>query len=101
MSGGIDLDIDLTSGEFWGRNPHEELAWLRANSPVHRDERSGVWGITRYDHVKEVEGDAATCSNAQGIRPDTGATPMLIDLDDPEHRRRRQLVSEGFTPRRV
>ncbi|HEX4493017.1 MAG TPA: cytochrome P450 [Acidimicrobiia bacterium] len=101
MSGGIDLDIDLTSGEFWGRNPHEELAWLRAHSPVHWDERGGVWGITRFDHVKEVEGDAATFSNAQGIRPDTGPTPMLIDLDDPEHRRRRQLVNEGFTPKRV
>jgi cytochrome P450 family 142 subfamily A polypeptide 1 len=101
MQGDIDLDIDLTSGEFWGRNPHAELAWLRTNSPVHRDERGGVWGITRYDHVKEVEGDPATFSNAQGIRPDTGPTPMLIDLDDPEHRRRRQLVSEGFTPRRV
>jgi cytochrome P450 family 142 subfamily A polypeptide 1 len=101
MQGDIDLDIDLTSGEFWGRNPHTELAWLRANSPVHWDERGGVWGITRFDHVKEVEGDPATFSNAQGIRPDTGPTPMLIDLDDPEHRRRRQLVSEGFTPRRV
>ena len=40
-------------------------------------------------------------SNANGVRPEAGATPMLIDLDDPAHRRRRQLVAEGFTPRRV
>jgi cholest-4-en-3-one 26-monooxygenase len=94
-------DIALTSGEFWGRNPHAELAWLRANSPVHWDEAGRVWGITRYEHVKEVETDPATFSNAQGIRPEMGGTPMLIDLDDPAHRRRRRLVAEGFTPRRV
>ena len=27
-------DIDLVSGAFWGRNPHEELAWLRRHAPV-------------------------------------------------------------------
>ena len=25
-------DIDLISGEFWGRNPHEAFAWMRANA---------------------------------------------------------------------
>jgi cholest-4-en-3-one 26-monooxygenase len=93
--------INLMSGEFWGRNPHDELSWLRANTPVYWDEAAQVWGITRYDHVKEIETNPQVFSNANGIRPDTGATPMLIDLDDPAHRRRRQLVAEGFTPRRV
>ena len=94
-------DISLLSGDFWGRNPHEELTWLRANSPVWWDENSNIWGIARYDHVKEIETNAAVFSNANGVRPEAGATPMLIDLDDPAHRRRRQLVAEGFTPRRV
>ncbi len=94
-------DIDLVSGAFWGRNPHAELAWLRANDPVYWDGIGKVWGITRYDHVKEVEGNPEVFSNANGIRPHGGGTPMLIDLDDPAHRRRRQLVAEGFTPRRV
>jgi Cytochrome P450 len=93
--------INLMSGDFWGRNPHAELAWLRANAPVYWDEAAQVWGITRYEHVKEIETNPQVFSNASGIRPDTGATPMLIDLDDPAHRRRRQLVAEGFTPRRV
>ena len=26
---------------------------------------------------------------------------MMIDMDAPEHFRRRRLVSEGFTPRRI
>lgn len=94
-------DINLLSGDFWGRNPHDELSWMRANEPVYWDDASQIWGISLYDHVKEVETNAAVFSNANGVRPEAGATPMLIDLDDPAHRLRRKLVAEGFTPRRV
>ena len=93
--------MDLVSGEFWGRNPHEELAWLRANDPVHFDEANGVWGITRYEDVREISRDPERFSSAGGIRPDTGPTPMMIDMDDPAHLARRKLVNKGFTPRRV
>lgn len=92
-------DIDFVSGEFWGRNPHDELAWLRANAPVYWDGQ--VWGITRYADLKAISKDPATFSNAQGIRPDSGPIPMMIDMDDPEHFQRRKLVNRGFTPRRV
>jgi cholest-4-en-3-one 26-monooxygenase len=95
------LDISLVSGDFWGRDPQAELAWLRQHDPVHWDEAGGVWGIATYADVKAVATDPATFSSAGGIRPDTGATPMMIDMDDPGHLRRRKLVSRGFTPRRV
>ena len=62
---------------------------------------AGVWGITRYADVKEISKDPETFSNAGGIRPDSDALPMMIDTDAPEHVRRRRLVSEGFTPRRI
>ena len=91
----------IVSGAFWGRNPHGELRWMREHDPVYWDEDGGVWGIARYDHIKEIESDPATFSNAGGIRPDTGPIPMMIDMDDPEHRNRRKLVSKGFTPNRV
>lgn len=93
--------MDLVSGEFWGRNPHEELTWLRANDPVHLDEANGVWGITRYEHVKEISKAPAAFSSAGGIRPETGAIPMMIEMDDPAHFARRKLVNKGFTPQRV
>jgi cytochrome P450 family 142 subfamily A polypeptide 1 len=93
--------MDLVSGEFWGRNPHEELAWLRANDPVHFDEANGVWGITRYDHVREISKDPERFSSTGGIRPDNGPMPMMIEMDDPAHLARRKLVNKGFTPRRV
>ncbi len=92
-------DIDLISGAFWGRNPHDAFTWMRANAPVYWDGRA--WGITRHADLKAVSKDPGTFSNAQGIRADAGAIPMMIDMDDPEHLRRRKLVNKGYTPRRV
>jgi cytochrome P450 family 142 subfamily A polypeptide 1 len=92
-------DIDFTEGDFWRRNPHDSFAWMRANAPVYWD--GSRWGVTRYDDLKAVSKDPATFSNAQGIRPDSGPLSMMIDMDDPEHFRRRKLVNKGYTPRRV
>jgi len=96
-----DLHIGLTDGTFYGGNPFPAFAWMRAEAPAYFDEASGVWGITRYADVKEISKDPETFSNAGGIRPETTALPMMIDFDAPEHVRRRRLVSEGFTPKRI
>lgn len=93
--------ICLVDASFWGRNPHDELAWLRANAPVWRDPKSGVWGVATYDLVKHVSTHPETFSSAGGIRPDYDPSPMMIDMDDPAHRQRRKLVNKGFTPQRV
>ncbi|HMD44686.1 MAG TPA: cytochrome P450 [Acidimicrobiales bacterium] len=93
--------IDLLSGDFWASNPQRELAWLRRHDPVYWDAAAGVWGITTYEHVREVSRDPSLFSSAGGARPDSGALPMMIDMDDPAHRDRRRLVSSGFTPRQV
>ncbi len=97
----VEARIDLVDGAFWGRDPQEELAWLRANAPVWRDPANGVWGIATYDLVKHVSTHPQQFSSAGGIRPDHPGTAQLIDLDDPAHKLRRKLVSRGFTPRRV
>jgi cholest-4-en-3-one 26-monooxygenase len=94
-------DIDLLDGNFYGNDPHPLFTWMRANAPVYFDEANGVWGITRYADLKAAAADPATFSNAEGIRPDNGPLPMMIDMDDPAHLRRRKLVNKGFTPRRV
>jgi cytochrome P450 family 142 subfamily A polypeptide 1 len=93
--------MSIASGEFWGGDPHRELDRLRAEDPVHWDEAGQVWGVTRYADVRAVSTDPGTFSSAGGIRPDSGPTPMMIDMDDPDHLRRRKLVNRGFTPRRV
>ncbi len=96
-----DLHIGLTDGTFYGGDPFPAFAWMRSEAPAYFDETSGVWGITRYADIKEISKDPETFSNAGGIRPDSDALPMMIDFDAPEHVRRRRLVSEGFTPKRI
>ncbi len=95
------LAIDLMSGAFYGREPHDAYAWMRANAPVYYDEANDLWAAASYAAVKQASVDTESFSSAQGIRPKFGPLPMMIDFDAPEHVRRRRLVSEGFTPRRV
>jgi cytochrome P450 family 142 subfamily A polypeptide 1 len=94
-------DVDLMSGEFWGREPHEVFTWMRANAPVYFDEVTSVWAVTRYHDLKHVSRTPETWSSAAGIRPSSQALPMMISMDDPHHFQRRKLVNRGFTPRRV
>lgn len=93
--------INLTSGEFWARNPHDELTWMRRHAPLYFDENSGVYGCASHAGIMEAERMPKVFSNAQGIRADAPPQAMLIDMDDPEHRDRRKLVFKGFTPARV
>lgn len=93
--------VRLTDGAFYGNDPHPHLAWMREHAPVYWDERGQVWGITLYEDVLALAKDSATWRNSGGIRPDNPPMPYMIDMDDPEHKKRRSLVSKGFTPRRV
>jgi cytochrome P450 family 142 subfamily A polypeptide 1 len=92
-------DIDLCSGAFWAGDHHAALTWMRQEAPVFFD--GHLWGITRYADIKDVSRQPELFSNAGGIRPDQGPLPMMIDMDDPDHLKRRKLVNKGFTPRRV
>jgi cholest-4-en-3-one 26-monooxygenase len=96
-----EFGIDLMSGEFFGNDPYPAFAWMRRHAPVFYDDANDLWALARYDDVKAAGTDTATFSSAGGIRPKFPALPMMIDLDAPEHVRRRKLVSAGFTPRRV
>jgi len=93
------MQIDFVDGAFWGSDPQEELAWCRANDPVHWDGR--VWGVTKHADVRYVATRPELFSSGQGIRPDQGPVAHMIDMDDPQHLLRRKLVATGFTPRRV
>ncbi len=95
------LGVDLMSGAFFGREPHDAFAWMRANAPVYYDEANDLWAAASYAAVKQASVDTESFSSAGGIRPKFPPLPMMIDFDAPEHVRRRRLVSEGFTPKRV
>ncbi|TDB90965.1 cytochrome P450, partial [Actinomadura sp. 7K534] len=97
----VNDTINLVSGAFWGRDPHAELRWIRENAPVYWDPHGEVWGVSTYAAVKYVSRHPEQFCSNRGIRPDADPLPMMIDMDDPEHKLRRKLVSAGFTPRRV
>jgi cytochrome P450 family 142 subfamily A polypeptide 1 len=93
-------NIDLMDGEFYAGNPFPAFAWMRQNAPAYYDERNDMWGVTRYEDVRALGQDPQTFSNAGGSRPGI-VLPFMIDMDAPEHRRHRRLVSAGFTPQAV
>jgi cytochrome P450 family 142 subfamily A polypeptide 1 len=95
-------DVDLVDGDFYAdrRSSRAAYRWMRANQPVFRD-RNGLAAATTYAAVIEAERNPEVFSNAGGIRPDTPALPMMIDMDDPAHLLRRKLVNAGFTRKRL
>jgi len=93
--------INLLDGHFYADGPHPYFTWMRAHAPVYRDERSGVWGVAAHADIMHVSKNPQTFCNSQGMRPDQPAIPSMINMDDPQHVKRRRLVSNGFTPRRV
>lgn len=101
MTHPVNQAIRLTDGTFYGADPHPHLRWMREHAPVYWDAAGEVWGIACYEDVLAVSRDPPTWRTSGGIRPDSPAMSYMIDMDDPDHRKRRALVNKGFTPRRV
>lgn len=93
--------IRLLDGAWYADQPQGDFAWMREHAPVYWDAASEVWGVASYADVLRVSKDPVTFCSRQGSRPDSPAIPSMINMDDPEHRRRRALVNKGLTPRRV
>ena len=70
-------DIDFISGEFWGRNPHDEFTWMRANAPVYWDGRT--WGIAKYADLKAIS-KAFRNLGASDTEAATHARKLLADI---------------------
>jgi cholest-4-en-3-one 26-monooxygenase len=97
----MSRDFDLLDGRWYAGQPFADWAWMREHAPAYWDAKNEVWALTRYADVLAVEKDATTFSSQRAPRPHGDHLPMMISMDDPEHGRRRKLVSRGFTPRRV
>lgn len=93
--------INLLDGHFYANDPHPHFTWMRAHSPIYFDEQTGVWGVASHAGIMQASKRPQEFCNSQGMRPDQPAIPSMINMDDPQHVKRRRLVSSGFTPRRV
>jgi len=104
-------EIDLTDADFFvSGDPHRAWTVMRAEDPVHWDERRpgrGYWSLTRYDDARFVYLNATTFSNEHGqiltFGDDDwiGNRQMMLLLDPPHHTQMRLIVSKRFTPRAV
>ena len=92
-------DIQVLSLDF-NADPFERMEWMRSHAPVYWDDVTGLWAITKHEHVSHIEANWETYSSSKGSRPNS-SVPSMINADPPDHGRRRRIVSSGFTPRRV
>lgn len=104
----------FTDGFF--RDPYPTYAWLRKHAPVHWVSGPDVWLVSRYDDVRQVLNDHEHFSSEnippvmQRLPPEVRArcsfleqyrSSWMINRDEPDHSRLRQLVRRLFTPRAV
>ena len=109
---------DLSSYEtFVNGFPHDAFVQLRGHAPVWWHEPTertpdgeGFWCVSTHELVVEVFRSPRTYSSRTGGDRPYGGTlindmelsgKLLNMMDDPRHQRIRQLVSKGFTPKRI
>ena len=92
------MTVDLLDPHLYQRNPHDVWSWMRANEPVYRDEKNGLWGISRHADVMDVERRSSVFVSGLGYRavPAPGESNMIAQ-DDPRHRQQRMLVQPQLT----
>ncbi|MFD4367351.1 cytochrome P450 [Rhodococcus sp. NPDC058521] len=88
--------------------PYAMYRRLREEYPLYYDRDLEFWALSRHVDVAAAFRDSKRLSSANGVSLDPAAygpnahkTMSFLALDDPRHMRMRQLVSRGFTPRRV
>jgi cytochrome P450 len=83
------------------KNPYPILAELRQRDPIHRDTELGRWVFTRHDDVWEILRNPEYWSDPRKGNPDSFARrflgssdeePSMLLMDNPRHRRLRELV---------
>ncbi|MCP5041894.1 MAG: cytochrome P450 [bacterium] len=93
--------------------PHEAWAKLRRESPVHHFSPQGwlpFWAITKHEHIVEVSKQPDVFLNAPGMTfvpvrdgevQEQIPIRTIINMDPPDHKKFRKVVSPYFTPRAV
>lgn len=88
-------------------DPYPLYRRLRDEAPTYWNPVRGFWALSRHADVLAAFKDVRRFSNADGVSLErsaagqASASASFLAMDPPEHDRLRNLVSRGFTPRRV
>lgn len=92
-------------------DPYPVLAETRTRAPIHYNAELGMWVFTRHDDVVAILRNPAYWSDPRRADPDSfywkalggdsDEEPSMLLMDDPGHRRLRELVRHPFTPRAI
>jgi len=112
-------EIDVITARLYGEHGYPHDAWrrLRRESPVHWCQLPTYrpfWAVTKHADITEVSTQPDKFKSAgrfilfpqmaEGSGPSLEEEPplrMLVNMDPPEHRDYRKLVSNWFTPRAI
>lgn len=107
----VPTGLELTAlDKAFRENPYPILARLRERDPIHHDEVLGQYIFTRHDDVMAILRDRESWSDPRKGNPGTFSyeilgesdeEPSMLLMDDPGHRRLRDLVKRSFTPRAI
>lgn len=112
----MPTELRLTSRDFT-QNTHAHFARLRREAPVSAVRFTGrkrAYLVTRYDDVLDALRDPRIVKNPDNARTAGGRSgniwmppsfrPLMhnmLNTDEPDHRRLRNLVHKAFTPRMI
>ncbi len=88
-------------------DPYPLYRALRDEAPCYHNEERNFWALSRYDDVLAGFRDWEGLSNTQGVSlereqvREARLVMSFLGMDPPRHDHLRNLVSRGFTPRRV
>ena len=92
------LVVDLLDPALYQSNPHDVWSWMRANEPLYRDEKNGLWGVTRHADIMDMERRSSVFSSKGVYRANISTDESnMIAQDDPRHRQQRMLVQPHLT----
>ena len=110
-----EIALDLADPALWAAGFSDEVfTELRHRAPVHHQELTDLvndqlgrefWVCTRHAEVTQVHRDYETFTATGGpLIQDVGlfaAYPSIVNLDPPDHTKRRRIIAKAFTPRAV
>ncbi|GAB2748607.1 cytochrome P450 [Amycolatopsis magusensis] len=96
-----------TLADRWGIHPSQ--SWLHGRQPEHPvsfDEEHGTWDVYGYAEAVEILGDHKRFSSDfstvfPGMADESQSAGNILQMDPPDHRKLRTLVSHAFTPKMV